>query len=138
MRLLEMMDLVRLAPEPEDIEALNADPYPEWDPNGDPLVSTEATGVPSARTSRMWPKRLRLNICWTAPPGCSRSAPEDRPYLRAELIELIKCVIKCVLEQKSNAEEVSTVVTLLPHCCEWRGIRGFERRWRMSFCGTCG
>ena len=95
-----------LAPEPEDVEALNADPYPEWDPDGDPLMSAEDLAFLSQNEPDV-AQAIEIEHLLDSTAGAAADQLQGSAIPRAELIKLIKCVIKCALEQKGNADAVS-------------------------------
>ena len=95
-------------PEAEDVEALEADPYPEWDPEGEPLMSSEDLALLSQREPDVMEEFETEQLLDSTAKTAADKLQGVAGLPRKELITLIKCIIKCVLEHKGSVEEVGT------------------------------
>jgi subtilisin len=93
--------------EQDDIDALEEDPYPEWDADEEQLSPEQLNMLtqlePSIDESDMEDEMDLLE--GTAEASAEQLRIPGIP--KGTLIKLIKCVLKCVLEQKGSAEDVN-------------------------------
>jgi subtilisin family serine protease len=102
--------------DPEDIEALEEDPYPEWNPEDpeDILLTPEEARLLTQLDPSVTEEDIELEhqLLEGTLEGVDEVSAEriwlpKIPIPREKLIKLVKCILKCMLEQGGKAEEMS-------------------------------